>query len=257
MRSSSYLWGCDRALTALPGQLRPRGDTRGEPPRQGGGFPGKTKEKEWGKARSGCSCTKAEASGLRTAPCPANTEPARKEQHQPGACAAPGRPRRLSPRPRLSAPAPARATYWSPGQSGSPREESRDPPPPAALPSRPGRARPFPVPPAAPSEETSPPPAATERGDTAEASAPPCACAAAPPAGRAGPGAAAPSGICSAAGEAPAGRSAEPQCMTGVVVRAVACLELTGEKVTPQPLHQYMSHGFHIEFNAEGAVKRN
>lgn len=172
MRSSSYLWRCDRALTALPGQLRPRGDTRGEPPRQGGGFAGKTKEKEWGKARSGCSCTKAEASGLRTAPCPANTEPARKEEHQPGACAAPARPRRLSPQPRLSAPAPARATYWSPGQSGSPREESRDPPPPAAPPSRLGRARPFPVPPAAPSEETSPPPAATERGDTAEAPRP-------------------------------------------------------------------------------------
>lgn len=222
MRSSSYLWGCDRALTALPGQLchgllcaapevkhgespHAKAAASRENEKEGGGEGGGK-----GTARSGSdggATQRQSRRGDRTVPCPPKHQPStegRASARRLPRRAGPGSPAASAactppPRPRLIAPAPGRGTYWSPGQSGSPpwgepggagtrRLLPRSPPGPAW----PGSARLVPARRAALSLPAPSPlrsnfaaaAATTDRGDTAEAPAPPCACAAAPPPGR-------------------------------------------------------------------------
>lgn len=103
MRSSSYLWGCDRALTALPGQLcrgllYPAPEVRhGESPHAEAAA-SREKEKEEkgegggkGRARSGydrAATQRQRRRGHRTVPCPAKYRASTEGR----ASAPPGRP---------------------------------------------------------------------------------------------------------------------------------------------------------------------
>lgn len=143
VRSSSYLWGCDRALTALPGQLchgllcaapevkhgespHAKAAASRENEKEGGGEGGGK-----GTARSGSdggATQRQSRRGDRTVPCPPKHQPStegRASARRLPRRAGPGSPAASAactppPRPRLIAPAPGRGTYWSPGQSGSP-----------------------------------------------------------------------------------------------------------------------------------------
>lgn len=165
----------------------PRGETRGEPPRQGGGLEGKRKGRRRGGRREGNgtkrlrrrSDTKAEPSRGQDGALPAQApaEHGRESISQaPSPTGRAGQPRRLSclhppppapphrPRPGPRHLLESRAVRESPVRRAGRRG---DPPPPAALPSRPGPARlgssrrggrPSLFPPPPPSEVTSPPP---------------------------------------------------------------------------------------------------
>lgn len=205
MRSSSYLWGSDRTLTALPGQLY-----HGLPyeVKHGGSPHAKTatsreKAKEekgegGGKGRAPSSYDRGttqrqEASRKQDSALPGRTP----GKHGRKSISPAGPPRRLSPPappqpPQPPGPGSAPRAQTLTGVQGSPGAPVRragpprdPPPPPAALPSGPGPVQSSPVPshPLLPPKELHRlPPHRPRRHRPGPRPAPPCACAAERPA---------------------------------------------------------------------------